>query len=435
MLQLFSPQRVPRYHGHEWLPSGLPLRSHHWQVKDSVQKKLGKTLRKATRHQSWRWPEKPLYFVSDAHADAEAFAASLVASGGVERTGFHHREFRLTSAGQQGRFIIGGDCLDKGPSNLELLDTIKHLRDQGADIKLLAGNHDMRLLMGLKSITGQRTLLTEHLFVRMGPKVIPLLAEVYQRYLHDSDWSLPTPHEDYCRQQLFPTDKWFAEFPQLASTYMTAPAIEKEVRRMADKSASFEQRCEKAGMDIRAVWATAHKCRELFLEPDGDYYWFFAEMDLLHREGSFLFLHAGLDDSVATQLHDEGIQALNQEFKAQLDIDLFGFYYGRLANLLRTKYRDVDLPLTENGVDQAYRHGVHAVVHGHRNNTDGQRIMLRKGMIHFEGDVTLDRNSRRKEGLTGHGMGVTIIHPQGHVMGVSNDHPHAKVFKPEHFFD
>jgi hypothetical protein len=81
-------------------------------------------------------------------------------------------------------------------------------------------------------------------------------------------------------------------------------------------------------------------------------------------------------------------------------------------------------------VTRAHRQGVHAVVHGHRNRTEGQQIMLRKGMIHFESDITMDRNSRRKEGLAGYGVGVTLVRPEGCVIGISTDHPYAKVFQP-----
>ncbi len=435
MLQFFSPFRVPKYRGVEWLPEGLPKKTRHWQVKPSVHRRLGGVLRKATQTTPWQWPSAPIYFISDAHADAEAFVASLVASGGVERTGIHNQDFKLTKSGHKALFIIGGDCLDKGPSNLDLLDAINVLRQQGANVKLLAGNHDMRLLMGLKSLQNEKHPLTDHLFVRMGPKVIPLLKEVHQRYLAGKPYRAMTPESELCRRFLFPNDQWFSTFPHLASRLMPTAAIDKEVSRMSDKIAKFEQRCEAVGLDIRDVYATAKYCQELFLKPEGEYGWFFEEMDLVYREGSFLFLHAGLDDNISSKLNTAGIQSLNQEFKKLIDEDLFGFYYGPLANALRTKYRAVDFPLTEQGVTTANSQGVHAVVHGHRNCLEGQRIMLREGMLHIEGDVTLDRNSRKKEGLTGHGMGVTIIHPKGHVLGISNDFPHAKVFKPEHFYD
>jgi hypothetical protein len=56
--------------------------------------------------------------------------------------------------------------------------------------------------------------------------------------------------------------------------------------------------------------------------------------------------------------------------------------------------------------------------------------MLRRGMVHVEGDTTMDRNSRTREGLRGYGIGVTIVHPAGRVVGISNDYPYAKIFKP-----
>lgn len=64
-------------------------------------------------------------------------------------------------------------------------------------------------------------------------------------------------------------------------------------------------------------------------------------------------------------------------------------------------------------VDGAQRQGIYADVHGHRDRTNGQSVMLRPGMIGIEGDATMDRDSRRKDSLKGHGMGVTLIAPTG----------------------
>ena len=109
----------------------------------------------------------------------------------------------------------------------------------------------------------------------------------------------------------------------------------------------------------------------------------------------------------------------------------FEFYYGPLANATRTKYREIDMPLSHRGVGRMHRLGIHAVVHGHRNRSAGQRIMVRRGMLHFECDVTMDRNLRRREGLDGPGAGVTIFRPEGRVVAISADHPLAKVFEPD----
>jgi hypothetical protein len=157
-------------------------------------------------------------------------------------------------------------------------------------------------------------------------------------------------------------------------------------------------------------------------------------MQLAYREGSLLFIHAGFDDQVAHLIEKKGVRHLNRLYKKQVKKDLFDFYYGSLANTMRTKYRDVDKPLSKQGVQRAYRRGIHTVIHGHRNVTNGQRIMLRKGMVHVESDITMDRNSRKKEGLDGYGIGVTIVEPKGRIIGISTDYPYAKVFEPGYYF-
>ena len=74
---------------------------------------------------------------------------------------------------------------------------------------------------------------------------------------------------------------------------------------------------------------------------------------------------------------------------------------------------------------------LHVIVHGHKNMRNGQRISVRKSIINFECDITLDRHSREKEGLNGPGAGVTIIRPDKKIIGISTDHPYIKVFDPD----
>ena len=153
-------------------------------------------------------------------------------------------------------------------------------------------------------------------------------------------------------------------------------------------------------------------------------------MRLAHQDGSFLFIHAGVDDRIAKIIRDRGIDYLNREFRRQVLSDPFDFYYGPLANTLRTKYRDVDMPLTSRGVSMVRKRGIHVIVHGHHNRLHGQRIMLRNGMINFECDATLDRNSRKKEGLKGIGAAATVFTRQRQVLGISTDYPAVKLFDP-----
>lgn len=439
--RLMTADTAPTLCPIHWAAKNFPRQGELWQpgkhesmAKDrSNHHALAEVLEKAIGHSPWRWPKRPQLFISDPHADAEAFVASLHAAGAIKRTGLGLNQFKLSKAGKTANIIIGGDCLDKGPSNLELLRSIRHLKDCGARVKLLAGNHDVRLLMGLRALGLKRDPRTEHLFVRMGPKVIPLFKEVFAEHFPDGKLPKKTPSLADCRRKLFPSSHWFEQFPREATWLMSDEAIERELIRLRKKVDGFEQACLKQGMDLRQVYATAIKCQKLFLKPGGEFHWFFKDMKLAHRAGSFLFIHAGVDDRIANVIDEEGVSQLNKMYRYQTQHDLFEFYYGALANTMRTKYRPVDMPLSYRGVDTINKNGIHAVVHGHRNRPSGQRIMLRHGLMHIEADITLDRHSRSKEGLDGIGVGVTVIHPEGQVIGLSNDYPCAKVFEPEHF--
>ena len=140
-------------------------------------------MQKAIGQEPWEWPKRTVYFISDMHADADAFMASLIASGGVKKTGSRDKDFKLTRAGRKARFIIGGDCFDKGPSTLRLLGVIRLLIDRGGDIQLLAGNHDVRMMLGIKTVGMEPDPRTDHFFIRMGPKMVPFLSEIRDRYL------------------------------------------------------------------------------------------------------------------------------------------------------------------------------------------------------------------------------------------------------------
>jgi hypothetical protein len=405
------------------------LHTHHSGSHKTSHRAVKEHLKQTTQKSGWKWPKKPIFFISDPHADAEAFLASLLATGGIQPPK-RHDKLKLTRLGQRARFVIGGDCLDKGPNNLRLLESIHALYRAGANVTLIAGNHDVRLLMGLRALEGKRDVLTEHLFIRMGKKVVPLIAEVFRRYLAHTTRSKDCPSLDACRRALFPRDDWFYQFPKAVEGRMPAEAVARELERMGKKIKTFEAECLEYGMTLQDVYATANLLKKLFLRPRGEFGWFFKEMTLAKKQGSFLFLHAGLDDSVSQILKRKGVRALNQLYKSQLKKDLFEFYYGTVANVMRTKYRPVDLPLTPKGVRRIHRLGIYAVVHGHLNRTEGQRIRVKHGLLHIEGDITLDRNSRRKEGLDGIGLGFTQICPSGRVIGLSRDYPRQKVFTP-----
>ena len=388
-----------------------------------------------TKHwkKKMKWPRRPVVFISDPHADAEAFEMSLIAAGVIERKGEGLQNFKLTKYGKSVEVVIGGDCLDKGPSNLDLLRSIAYLyRRKKADVTLLAGNHDLRLRMGLLAIARKKDVGNQHLFVRMGKKIVPLFKEVFEQYLDGKKWDKNVPDEATCRKRLFPNEDWFNEFPFHAAGFLTAEGIDREVRKMQSKVDKFEQHCLAAGLTLRHVYAASMKCQALFLDKKGEFAWFFRKMELVAKRGSFLFLHAGLDDSMGQILLKSGTKYANKAFHRNLKRqDLFGFYYSSIANTFRTKYRDADLPLTTRGVHSIHKAGIKFVVQGHVNRKHGQRVAIKKGLVHIEADITLDTNSRIAEGLSGIGMGATVIDKTHGVVGISCDYPAIKVLSPK----
>jgi predicted transcriptional regulator len=434
-----SYKYLPQYKGTSWIEASLPEQGQVWMPgkQQSVKKDdyhsaaCAQEVLKAIGQEPWIWPKRIVYFISDMHADADAFIASLVASGGVEKTGPRDKDFKLTREGAKARFLIGGDCIDKGPSSLRLLQVIRQLIDRGADVQLLAGNHDIRMMVGMQAIGAERDPRIDHFFIRMGPKMIPFLVEIRDHYLQGKNALRGVPDTRECRRQLYPPKSWFREFPQVAAWAMPEATIEREVKKLRKKIKTFEAECEQAGLDLRMVYAAAKRWRKLFLDSKGEYAWFYKRMKLGRREGSFIFVHAGIDDRMARLISEKGMKHINREFRKQMYKDPFDFYYGSMANIIRTKYRSVDRPLTRQGVKLLRKKsGVHAIVHGHRNLLHGQRVVLRKGIVNFECDTTLDRNSRAKEGLEGAGAAVTIFRPEGLVMGISSDYPYIKVFEP-----
>lgn len=405
--------------------SDLPRALEPWS--DAAARPVADCLARVRRHGGWHWPDRPVVFVSDPHADAEGFLRSLIAAGVIQRRG---GQIALTRFGRAARIVLGGDTLDKGPSNLALLDAIAEVLETGAEVTILAGNHDLRMRMAIGSVRGERHALNEHLFMRMGRKILPALREVLTRFVTEADLA-SLPSEAACKARLLPGADWSDRFARAARKELRRKVIAKEIRKLEDKRAKFEADRLRHGMSHRELLAALLKCHDIFLAPGGHYAWFFDRMQVVSRSGSLLFVHAGLCDDMATALVRDGVDAVNAAYEAAAECATLGFYFGPLANLVRTKYRKSDCTLTEAGVDTLHRAGLHMVVQGHVNNHAGQRLLAKHGLLHLEGDITLDRASRALEGLEGIGAGATLIFPTGDVIGLSRDHPRAKHFAPD----
>ena len=153
--------------------------------------------RAVVKQRKWRWPKREIIFISDIHADGDALRSSLVAAGV-----FNSRARRTTtcSSPRASRpFIFGGDFFDKGPSNLRVLHVLKRLIDLGAKVRLLAGNHDLRVLYGMGTAGRTDDPRNGHFFARMGAKGLPFLQEIRDNYLQADDAYEGIPDEDASR--------------------------------------------------------------------------------------------------------------------------------------------------------------------------------------------------------------------------------------------
>lgn len=427
--------RLPVYRGAEWIDIALPMDVEAWpkfgsrrllEVSGDDYDISREEVKEYAAGKPWIWPDRDIYFLCDIHADTDAFFRSLVASGGVAKTGPGDGDFELTPEGREATFVIGGDCLDKGPCNLRLLRIIRKLITAGADIEILAGNHDVRALVGF-AYAGRKEPHLAHLFVRMGMKSITLFKEVHDAYLEEGGSSANLPGDEEVRHLLFPDESWFHEFPSAVSYLVPEAKIRKEVRRIREKIVEFTARCKEVGLTLGMVYEAFRRTKEIFLKPGGEFHWFFERMTLARKAGSFLFIHGGVDDQVAGLLRRRGIEGLNARFKELMEENLFELYHGPIGNTFRTKYRPEDYPFTTQGVRDAHYAGMYAIVHGHKSIRRGQRVVLRNGMLNIECDASVDVNTRRSFGLEGPGGAVTIFRSDGTIVAISSDYPYAKI--------
>lgn len=368
---------------------------------------------------NWQAPNKPIHFICDLHADGEALLASLKLGQLLTQNATLEQPV-LTDSAAQATVVIGGDCFDKGPSNLTLFRLLRQLQQAGLDLQILAGNHDLRVYAGLLATDCQNDLRQAHFFVRMGRKAASLFAEVFQQYC--LELPLPKTPASWIKNSLMPDEDWFELFPQYARNFMTAKQIKKELKQIRKKRIDFIQAWREYGYDWQHLALAVEKTKQLFIEPNGEFYWFFQNLELMQRHGSYLFCHAGVDDRIIHRMQDEGFERLNQEFNQKLQQGkIFEIYYSELGNMVRTKYRDKDNPLSELGVQALKNQGIHALVNGHRAHINGQQLVFRNKLLHIECDAELNANCRAKSQLAPGASAVTIFNTCGTVSALSSN--------------
>lgn len=429
---------VPDYQGLEWQELNLPKQACPWQAQlaSDVATQSDDSEHHVIHEDNWRWPKKDIVVFTDLHADGHAFVNSLVASGYIYKHGPRDDEFKITKRGKKCLFIINGDCFDKGPSNLHLLRLMHQLIKQKAKIKIIAGNHDIRFAIGVRSLKQHDNPLMSHLFLRMAPKGASFFKEIYNEYVMNMSYSEreklgESLSEDEVRSKLYPDSYWEIQFRRAAQSLIKDAKIEKEIKNIKEKIKRFESRLQELNMTLQMVYAAIRKWQELFLTSNGEFSWFFRKMKLLYACNSFLFMHAGIDDEMAKRLKRYGAKNLNKKFHKTLQKNPFELYFGPMGNIFRTKYRENDHEFTKVGARVLKNCGYKAIVQGHCNRYHGQQLVVRHGLLNFECDASLDALTRTKEGLSGRGAAATIIKKSGMVLGVSVDYPFVKVYVPE----
>lgn len=383
-------------------------------------------------NEPWQGPDKPVYFITDMHADADAFLNSLKL-GSLVTEDSSLQQLTMTANAHNATIMIGGDIFDKGPSHLELLNLLTELKQKHSDLVILAGNHDLRIYAGLIALDHMNDLRQCHFFARMGRKTTAFFAEIYQHYCDPAE-ALSTP-ESWIENQLMPDEDWFELFPQYACHFMTDKQIKKELKQLRKKRIDFFQSWQEMGYNPNQLLSAVNKAKEIMLAPDGQYRWLFDELELIQQRGSFLYCHAGVDDIIAQRLQHESIAALNHEFKQLLKQGrIFQFYYSELGNIVRTKYRKKDSELSPFGAQVLHNLGIHSIVNGHRGHTNGQQMILRQQLITFECDTELNCNCRKKFGLPQSGASVTIFTTQAMVIALCSELEQPKLFNPELYY-
>jgi len=377
----------------------------------------------------WITPDKDTYFFCDLHADAEAFLRSLKLSYLITLNSTVD-VIQLTTKGMHGQIIIGGDCFDKGPSNLALFKLILLLKQADCNLILLAGNHDIRIYAGLLAIDFMEDPRQAHFFVRMGRKTASLFAEIHHEYCQDAPRCSLT--DDEIKAALFPSKSWFTSFPEAAKGVLSFKKCQKEICQIQKKQADFIQACSEKGLTLQQVYLAVQTAKRLFIDPAGEFAWFFKSLDLIHVAGSYCFSHAGLDDTFAEKIKHDSIANLNQQFRDHMRSgNLFEMYYSEFGNVFRTKYRENDWPLTEKGARILKQNNIYAMVNGHRSHQQGQQLLMRQGLLNFECDTQLNANCRRKSNIQTPGEAVTIFYSDGMVSALSSDFPATKQFHPK----
>lgn len=257
------------------------------------------------------------------------------------------------------RLVLLGDLLDKGPRNLELLDAVGELRRARPETVVLLGNHDLRFLLALAHLEVPRGDPRAHFPLRLGLKGVALARELWLA----AGSPAPLNSEGRARGLLELEPTWEGQFRRAAQEWLTAEALERELRRLAEKGEALGRALTR-DFGWRHFELALQLARPQFLAATGPYAWLSAS-PLAWRSGGLAFVHAGLSDGGAELLVAD-LETFSRAGQALLHSAPLELYYGPHGTAMRTKYRSHDPVLGERGRAALRASGVRALVTGHR---------------------------------------------------------------------
>lgn len=366
-------------------------------------------------------PPREVFILGDAQGDPGAILRSLVLCGGVAKLGPEDNELELAPRGERGIFLFLGDMLGRGQSSLRVLRVLRRLSDLGAELRVLAGNEELRMYQALWAI-GRQEGKYAHLTVRGGRQLVGWIREVLDDEAIDTSTVLS---EEDAKRILLVEDEWFERFPEWMEGIVPERHRAREVDRIKEKCAEFVVALEEEKISFSQAASAAIGLRDACFS--GEFQWFFDSMLLVERIGSALFVHAGVNDTVTERIRaDGGVDKLNREFQQELREAPMRMYHGTLGNCVRTRYRISDEPLSDTGIRALEGAGVSLLVHGHSGINgeveDGcQRLSWRGGVMDLNCDVTINVHRRAISGIEDLGAAVVVLQPSGLLCGLSAD--------------
>ncbi|GEM_PF-2230926 len=326
---------------------------------------------------------KEVLAIGDVHGDAKAFVVSLKESGYV--TIDPAVGIRLTEKGKGTILVQTGDIFDRGEDVLQILDQIKMLKSQGADIRLTIGNHE---LMALEALTLDSLKTMDPHFMETLRDMSDLNSELGLRLLTGG------MHPD--------AKRFFHWYFQGGRDVLSAVGKKYFPGRKVD------------------IADLIRKSQEIFL-GNGEYAETMRGMKAMTQIDDVLYVHAGIDDKWAKIIATEGVEGANQ-----LLLDAFNKNDFRALNSTGTGEMAKAFwirreELSAEAVAALQKRGIKAIVHGHDQIDAGVQIARESnGILVINNDVGMSR------AYNGHHGGVTIDRA-GNVVGFNGKAGPAKL--------